>query len=152
MQTRLCIASFLREASNASSMPRCMRFGVGIDLLVAFWSSSWLLIALVPLLRNDMVRYNLDTLKHTLSSMAIYGIIRAVSAYLVTVGLPLSVSNVVPFVISALETAGMIANRSKSYAFETRSELFFHYAVFKSAMFLALPHVENFIVAQVKST
>lgn len=127
-----------------------VHLNVAIDLFVAYWFSMWLLIALIPLLRNDMVKYELDTMKHSLSSMSLYSIIRALSAYFVTLGLPLSVSDIIPFFIANVETLYMCLTCNQSYTFGARSTLFFHYAIFKAAFFLALPQFEKFTIDRLR--
>lgn len=135
---------------NPLALALAMYLRVALELFVAFWFSMWLLVCLIPLLRNDMVNYGLDTLRHTISSMSLYSIIRSLSAYFVTLGLPLSVSNVIPFVIASLESFGMFLMKNESYTFSTRSKLFLHYVVLKAAVFLALPHLENYVLMEVQ--
>lgn len=131
---------------NPLALALALHLRVAVQLFVAFWFSMWLLMGLLPLVRNGMVKYNLDSMYHTISSMSLYSIIRATSAYLETLGMPSSISNVIPLLIATTETVGMFVKKNESYVFGTRSWSFFHYVAFKSAIFLALPRLENYVL------
>ena len=98
-----------------------------------------------------MVNYNLDSLQHTLSSMTLYSIIRGFSAYFVNIGMPISVSRILPFLLANTETIFMIIAKSEAYTFKTRSLLFVFYAILKSSMFLFLPFLEDYILSLLKN-
>ena len=83
--------------------------------------------------------------------MTCYGFIRAISAYFVVLGLPEYSSDLIPLFIATLESTLMFLFRNKSYSFNVRSLLFFHYAVFKSTVFLCIPQIENIIISKIES-
>lgn len=118
------------------------------NYIVAFWASFLILICLIPLKKNDMINYKFDTMDHTISCMTFYGFLRGCSAYFVILGLPQEVSDFIPFMIATLETIMMYLCKTKSYQFNVHSDLFFHYAVFKSTVFVSVPQVEKLIISK----
>jgi hypothetical protein len=119
-----------------------------LNYIVAFWASFLILICLIPLKKNEMINYNFDTMDHTLSCMTSYGFLRGLSAYFVILGLPQDASDLIPVMIATLETILMYLCKAKSYQFDVHSELFFHYAVLKSTVFVSVPQIEKLILSE----
>ena len=98
---------------------------------------------------RGFVRYNAGV-GFSVSSASLYAVLRVVSRVLVrevdTLGPWFSL--LFPFIASSLETLGMLVSVTNSYySFPSESRLFVIYSLLKASIFLALPRVENALVA-----
>lgn len=119
---------------------------VSITFFVAVWTGTFILAALIPINDKKMINYAFDSINHTISSLIFYGIIRGFSAYSVQLGLPKQFSLLIPFCIGNIETFFMIIIKNQAYTFSAKSVIFFQYAVLKSAILIALPIIEEYII------
>ena len=98
---------------------------------------------------RGFVRYNAGV-GFSVSSASLYAFLRVVSRALVrevdTLGFWFSL--LFPFIASSLETLVMLISvTNRFYSFPSESRLFVIYSLLKASIFLALPRVENALVA-----
>lgn len=121
----------------------CVHIGQGLQFFVSSTCILVVIAPLTPLSVSGLIRYEFGSLGYTAACMASYGTLRALCAAATDEGLPVVIADLIPFMLSTLETLGMIVCKSTSYAFSTRSTQFTIYASTKGSAFLALPHVER---------
>lgn len=93
---------------------------------------------------RGVVKYDSETPRFVVSRSAAYGLVRCTGALLVRhTALPAKVALLLPLAVSLAETGAMVVCRSRAYAFAVDSVDFAVYAVLKSALFLALPLLEE---------
>lgn len=93
---------------------------------------------------RGMVRYDTNAHGFIVTRSASYAAMRALTTFVVRQGwIPVRVGRLVAFLVASAETVAMLVLNSKSYSFTTRSWDIVPYALFKSAVFLALPLLEE---------
>ena len=118
--------------------------------LLAFTLASVILVPLYMIGHMGLARYEhkLFTMTFYVSRCSLYAVIRSVFEFVVQrTDLPCRVARLFPFCISLLESIGMFLYRGEgTYTFSNRSSLFGVYVTLKSAIFLALPLLEEQIL------
>lgn len=159
----VAFALFLPPPPGAASLVTLL-YGFGIEYPVGWGVAAWIAgvfdvfavaFACAPLLlyplavakRCDLVRYDPTTAPFVLSRAACYGGLRAVGVLLVretSSAIPPAFARLLPLAAASIETLGMsYAGSSGSYTFESSSPMFAMYALLKSAVFVALPVLED---------
>lgn len=121
-------------------------FGVFDVFAVAFTATTLILIWIYVIGTLGLVEYDEREQHFLLNRSTSYAFLRATTEILVVrASLPRRLGRLFPFAAATLETGGMIYNKSTSYKFPVFSSDFGVYAALKSAIFLSLPLLEEWI-------
>lgn len=127
--------------------------GVFVCYAFAYTAATVILVWIYAAAPFGLVQYDPTSPFFLLSRSTLYAGLRASTQLLVrNTPFPPRIGRLVPFGIATSETVGMHLVRSESYAFATGSTDFAVYAVLKSAVFLTLPVLEDFLVETARNT
>ena len=115
----------------------------------AFALSTWVLYVVDVGGRRGLVHYAYDRIDFAVSRATFYATLRAASqAAVVYAALPAPAGRLLVLGAATAETLGMLAADNNSYGFSTRSVAFASYALLKSALFVATPLAEEWLLAR----
>jgi hypothetical protein len=121
-------------------------FGVFDVFAVAFTATTLILIWIYVIGTLGLVEYDEREQHFLLNRSTFYAFLRTTTEILVVrASLPRRLGRLFPFAAATLETGGMIYNKATSYKFPVFSSDFGVYAAMKSAIFLSLPLLEEWI-------
>lgn len=124
----------------------------GVAVAVDVFETFAIAVTVLPLLllfihtakARGVVTYDSETPRFVVSRSAAYGLVRCTGTLLVRyTAMPEKIALLLPLAVSLVETGAMIATRSRAYVFAVDSVEFVVYAVLKSALFVALPLLEE---------